>query len=252
MFELSQKKLFFTSIKSKSYFWDVEIFWEKYYKKNTYINNEIFFPKEEIDKNINFEKSDKYVFKDENDISYKGLKKFSLIKRNNKYIFLVDNHHKILTFLYKLYKKTKKTLNILHIDAHRDDAIYKSEIPIVLKNYFNNKISFNKNFDDIFTKFENQCRICDYLDAGKKIGLINNIFSYTQSFEIQNNIFPKEKFILNLDIDIFGEEGSSIALEDKVRFIAKAWNYSSAICIAMSPGFIDFEHAKKIIEILTK
>ena len=41
-------------------------------------------------------------------------------------------------------------------------------------------------------------------------------------------------------------------MKDKVRAIALAWGKADAVCIAMSPGFIDQEFAREIIEVFVK
>jgi predicted ABC-type transport system involved in lysophospholipase L1 biosynthesis ATPase subunit len=41
-------------------------------------------------------------------------------------------------------------------------------------------------------------------------------------------------------------------LELKIKTIAKAWKNSSAVLIATSPGYIDQEDARKIIEVFIK
>ncbi len=97
----------------------------------------------------------------------------------------------------------------MHIDAHRDDAIFQYEYP--------EKID-EKNIQEIFEK----SRISDYLDLMQKTKMIGEISNITQSAEFENFVFPKREFIFNLDIDIFGDDGEVVDLELKIQRIVQA------------------------------
>jgi hypothetical protein len=124
----------------------------------------------------------------------------------------------------------------VHIDAHRDDAVFSRQMA--------SSISLQNISDEI-----SHCRVSDYLDFAARSGIIGDIYSVTQSFEFESFHISKKPYILNLDLDIFGEEGSCVPLEDKVEVIAKAWRNAEAVCMATSPGFIDQEAAFFLAEL---
>ncbi len=67
--------------------------------------------------------------------------------------------------------------------------------------------------------------VSNYLDLAEKSGLVDRIENITQSFEFEMFIGRENKkhpYILNLDIDIFGPEGSAVSDGLKIKAIAKA------------------------------
>lgn len=89
----------------------------------------------------------------------------------------------------------------------------------------------------------------------QKTNLVGKIFNITQAREFEWFISEKKiskNSILNLDIDIFGLEGDYVDSELKIEAITKAWKNAKAVVIATSPGYIDQETAKKIIQIFIK
>ena len=229
-------------MKSKQYYWSIESIWEQYFQHQNIAD--IKSTNCEIEK-FDFTASEKSVFLDEHGVPYKGLKKSPQKIQIHVPIYLVDNHHRVLSPFFEIFKAPEnksKPLHVVHIDAHRDDAIYPNEID-PKKNLLNNKDLKN---------IENQCRVCDYLNAGKRIGLIEKVYSVTQSSEFENFTPPSVPYVLNLDIDIYGPEGDAVFTKLKTNVIAQSWKHASAICIATSPGFIDADHAKRIIEIFIK
>ena len=248
--------------------WKIETLWEKYFIDNNVeqnfskIQKRLFENYNQNKKNISkfqknfflvkklsFKKSEKKVFSGEDrtknnsqeNKSFFGLEKQQLFFYKNKPIYLVDNHNNALFPFLEISRIHKKKFNIVHIDAHRDDANFLKKIPKEI------------NWENIKWCLENS-RVSDYLDLAKKTKLVEKVFNITQKKEFENfykNEEPKD-FILNLDIDIFGPEGEYIDLELKIKTIAKAWKNSSAVVIATSPGYISQEDAKKIIKTFTK
>jgi len=254
---------------------------EKIYKKidsikQNYINGLSKYSNEFIlinEKQINFKESKNIVFIDEfNDYrtgekenKFKGLEKQQLFFENsidNKPIYIIDNHNKaifcffeILNELKKINKEEKVKLNLIHIDAHRDDAKFQYKYP--------QEVTW-ENINDFIKK----TRVSDYIDFAQKTKIVNEVLNITQSFEFEyflNNkkfinyknkeeidikLFKKEPYILNLDIDIFGGEGTMVDNELKIKTILKAWDEAIGVVIAMSPGFILRKDAEDIIKIL--
>ena len=255
-------------MKSKQFYWNLESLWEKYYEKTSIKINSFF----------DFTPSKNPVFFDDNENNkpYFGLKNDAqIIEKNNKNIFLTDNHHKVFSFLFDQFLKNKQKIIIIHIDAHRDDAIFqnyekcKFEIEEVKKYIKNIKLNNNNNNLQNLEKLslikkyikiiEKNCRISDYLDIALHLGFVEKIISITQSYEFleflekedfYNKNFKNQNIILNLDIDIYGPEGEAVNTKLKTEAIAKSWTLANAVCIATSPAFIDENMAEKIINIM--
>jgi hypothetical protein len=179
------------------------------------------------------------VFTDEKNVDHTGLANQQLVfDSNNRPIYLVDNHHEALFAFVEIFKETRNPLNIVHIDAHPDDA----------------KIAFQassltlKNTPQIIK----QCRVSDYLDCGEKGGIIKNVISVTQSSEFERFELPKNPYVLNLDLDIYGPEGTAVSAELKTKVIAKAFNNANAVIMATSPGFMEQSDAFELVKIFTK
>jgi len=225
--------------KPNSYYWNIELLWNKYFS-SVIVKNKSTWENGFFQTSFDFSPSDDFIFFDEYNNGYKGLKTPSCIWKE-KPIFLVDNHNCVLLpFFHAFTQQNFSPLHIVHIDAHRDNAFFPHDV---------SKFSLNR---EGVLHLQNHCQVCNYLDAGKKIGLIDTITSITQSSEFESFKTPSSPFILNLDIDIFGPEGDAVPLEQKIQTIALAWGRADMICIATSPGFIDQDQAKRLIQILTE
>ncbi len=255
--------------KPKQFYWKLEDLWKKYYCNNTLFSHKTF----------DFTPSEDPVFFDA-ERPYFGLKndaqileeEFQTEKENRRKIFLTDNHHKILQFLFQYCIEQKEPIVLVHIDAHRDNAIFqkyeecREEIALLqsyIDNVCNNTIDtcseYGKAlFEDMkkhMLYIQNACRVSDYLDIAFHLGLIRKVVSLTQEHEFKDFLLFSEndlpQYILNLDIDIYGLEGSVVGIDIKTHVIAKAWLGANAVCIATSPGFIERNLAKRCIEIMT-
>lgn len=200
---------------------------------------------------FDFSLSEESVFSDD-DGSYLGLQTLQVSMKSGKPIYLFDNHNEIIYPFVEVSILKGNHYDVVHIDAHRDDAEFFGKKPL--------KIELEET--EVFIK---QTRISDFFDAiahvrhpvldtgsrGKPIYLLDNIHRICDSRSFQNFKLPEKPFILSLDIDIFGPEGDFIDLETKIKIIAHTWGRAEVVCIATSPGFIDQEFAQEIIEIFT-
>lgn len=239
--------------------WKIEELWKKYYQsiltenisvlKNYKNGISKYYSRFHYVNVFDFETSQGVVFSDEYG-EYYGLQKFQVITKDKKYIYLFDNHNEMLYPILEiaLGNKKNRSLNIVHIDAHPDDAKFqtKKELILNLENIsdYIEKTRISDFFDAINNSF--------FVDNGEQKKLLGDIFRITHSNDFEFFLPPKEPYVLSLDIDIFGPEGDFTSLENKVRAIALAWSQADAVCIATSPGFIDQEFAQKIIEIFIK
>ncbi len=248
------------------FFWNIETLWEQYFEHHSpqsdfyglrkkYENPEISqnsktqkFREFVLREKPNFTLSQQEVFEDEKSQKFLGLEEYSLCFQNGeKPVYFCDNHHQVLLPFWEVFQEQKKKfpeisgITVVHIDAHRDDAIFPDEVGNA------NLCSLQKQ--DI-QKIISQCRVSDYLDAGKKIGLIDSVISLTQESEfekfLENGDSTVQPYILNLDIDIYGPEGTAVSTALKTEVIAKAWSNADAVCFATSPGFIDADLAGKL------
>lgn len=220
--------------------WKIQSLWEQYHRESQHVQKisvpeEINFGFHNMD-TFDFTPSEEPVFSDDYG-SYRGLQHQQVIECQGKMVILCDNHNKMLVPIFHLYHALKRPLKIVHIDAHRDDAEFNGRKPGV----------FDK---EALTELLKTTRISDFFDALCQTNTISELIRVTDSDSFVN-YQDKEFDLLSLDIDIFGPEGDFVAIDEKIRVIAQAWKHSSVICIAMSPGFIDQDFARAIIEILT-
>lgn len=217
--------LYFTGL-NRSFDLDVA----RYYKDKTSLYNPDFKYVDDFD----FQPSVSAVHVDEYG-KYKGLKQSQLCVRK-KPIYLFDNHNKIIQAFLEYYTELGKSFDVVHIDAHKDDAIYLGK-----------KIKTHRVQDVV--KYVADTRISDFFDFFSCSEMILEIHRCTTSERFNTFTKPKRPYLLSLDIDIFGPEGGFVDLENKIKIIAEAWLEADVVCISTSPGFIDQKYAQSIIDI---
>jgi hypothetical protein len=171
--------------------------------------------------------------------SYRGLERSQLLFLDEIPVYLFDNHQKIMQPFLEMYTTTKQRFDVVHIDAHPDDAVFPQEKPHSYDLH---------NIQDYIT----QARISDFFDFVSEMHIISTVYRYTKSTDFEHFKKPNNPYMLSLDIDIFGREGGYIDDASKMRVIAQAWAGADRVCIATSPGFIDQDFAREIIGIFTK
>lgn len=232
--------------------WHIESLWEQYFFSSSSKKREEFdfshfstlfphtyFPNLHVVKKLSPKHATKPVFFDDGE-EFFGLHEYQVMQeKNGKPIYLFDNHDLALIAFTQLQEFCKYTFDIIHIDAHRDDAIFPYDIT--------KKITV-ADLPELLKK----TRVSDYLNVATRGKIIGNIFSYTQSFEFDAFELPKNPYILNLDLDIFGPEGTAVSLEKKIEIIAAAWKNASAVVLATSPGYFLQDDAFWLVELLSK
>jgi hypothetical protein len=220
--------------------WKIQTLWEQYYQGAESHQLPLFTATSKYGfhtvEKFDFKESDDVVFSDDHG-EYRGLKQQQVMEHQGKLIFLCDNHNKMLVPMFQLYQELKRPLNILHIDAHRDDALFEDGKPEVFD---------EENLQKLLTK----SRISDFYDALSETGVIGKLDRVTDSVSFEEDYSEKDIDLLSLDIDIFGPEGDFVGTEEKIKAIAQVWKQASVICIAISPGFIDQNFAREVIQIL--
>lgn len=239
--------------------WKIEELWNHYFKDNKTSDIKItenykkgiskYYDKFHVVDSFDFSESDEAVFSDDYG-NYKGLRRLQVSMSSGKPIYLFDNHNEMIYPIAEIALQAGNDIpfDVVHIDAHPDDAKFQGEKPTSIP--LGKVGSFIKN-----------TRISDFFDAISNVSLretkqsqkvVRNIFRVCHSDTFEFFLPPEQPYILSLDIDIFGPEGDFAEIKDKVRAIALAWSRAEAVCISMSPGFIDQEYAKEIIKIMTK
>lgn len=246
-----------------------------FYKNNISIHNLDFH----LVKEFNFNQSKNFIHLDDYG-KYLGLEKSQVLEKEGKLIYLFDNHHKIIQPFLEYSEITCQGFNVVHIDAHNDDAVFTkqkpqtlelkkvqeyiketrisdffnflSEVVIPTKKRIQSRDSCYSRLDPESHQIKKQEILNQVQNDNSPCKLIKNIYRYTKSSDFESFKKPKNPYILSLDIDIFGPEGDFVDLESKVRIIADTWKHTNVICIAMSPGFIEQKFAQKIIEIFLK
>lgn len=228
--------------------WNIQSLWEKFFsqeKSDNHLSKRIkeqFFSSGSdsgfsLVSSFSFHKSKEPIFSDDHG-KYLGLATSQVIESKGKLIYLCDNHNKVLVPMYHLYSVLQKPIDIIHIDAHRDDALFPKEKPSEF------------NLENLTSLLE-ETRISDFFDSLSETKVVGSLDRFTDSPSFLNDEVQKSH-LLSLDIDIFGEEGAFVDTEEKVKTIASTWKQADVICIATSPGFINQDYAQKIIEIFTK
>jgi len=221
--------------------WYIESLIEKYASKytferefNTYnfsVSKHLGFI--EVGK-VNWESTIKPVFSDVYG-SYLGLKHDQYINKD-KPVYVFDNHNKILASFGDMAQE-HESFDVVHIDAHRDDALFDGKKPDVLGT-------------ETVKQGLQETRISDFFDYCLEIPQLQNIHRITDSQAFESFIEPQHPFMLSLDIDIFGPEGDFVDIETVVKNIVYYWSHADVVAIATSPGFIDQVYAKQIILLL--
>lgn len=160
-----------------------------------------------------------------------GLKNFVHWIVNNIDIFIFDNHnHAFFFWLWGWYEKKIETGSILvHVDQHTD--MRKPSKP------FSSKLNKNIPLDEIFEYTNFALNVGNFIQPAVDLGLVSSIemINSTTAF---NNPIP-EKFILDIDMDIFAPELDFMNNQIKLAKIQSYINIASFITIATSPFFID-------------
>lgn len=187
-----------------------------------------------IGKEVCFEETDKSgVIK-----SFVGLDQFVEIQQAEKKIYVMDNHNHALFFWGKevLNGSVSKWISVVHIDQHSDLNIPKKScknIPLTLKNLFD------------YTNFV--CNVGDFIVPAQERWLIGTVIQVRTEWILLDFIAPKEKFILDIDLDFWAPEMGIIEYKKTITMTKKLIQAANLITIATSPFFLDQKKALSIL-----
>ena len=190
---------------------------------------------------------DKIVFSEMEDGSEKnrtGLKNFVYFPYQGKDIFIFDNHNHAFFFWLAgfLQNKIQPGLPLVHIDQHTD-----MREPAKYPNFSLNKnVTLKQAFD-----YTNQIlNVGNFIKPALKLGLFTKVQIIDSSTAFEQNI--PERFVLDIDLDIFSDDMRYIPEEEKREKIRKYIQKADFITIATSPFFINQNKAIKILRTLFK
>ena len=168
---------------------------------------------------------------DDNIIEYTGIKDYIIgfTENSRTPVFICDNHNSVLEAWHLLHKSQ---LQLIHIDQHRDNAIYAG----------------------FLEEWKTESVISDYINFAICANWIKKDYlSFTENSDMSKiNQFKKADIILNIDIDFFSKNMTIIPLEDKIKLICHFAQFAKLITLATSPGFIEQNRAIKIAKLLFK
>jgi len=162
------------------------------------------------------------------------LETYLVFNYKNSKICIFDNHNIAFYFIWKYFLKTKKQLDLVHIDQHSD--MYEPD-------FYPQKL---ENLEDIIKYTFEWINVWNYLLPLKKIWFIKKILQKRTEIsvlETDNKIL--ENSILNIDLD-FWEENMATTNESLEKLKNYIWK-SPLILIATSPYFIDQKKALELI-----
>ena len=188
---------------------------------------------------------DKIVFSEIEDRIEKnktGLKNFIHWNTDGKNIFIFDNHnHALFFWLWGwMHKKIDSGVILVHIDQHTD--MRKPATP------FRGKLDKNLTVDKIFQYTNYKLNVGNFIQPALGTGLISSVEIINNSTAFNNPI--PDKFILDIDMDIFAPELDFMDNQVKLVKIKSYINKTSFITIATSPFFIDQKIAIQYINYL--
>lgn len=204
--------------------------------------------------------SDKIGFsevQEEREINVFGLENFVYTEKDDKKIYIFDNHNHCFYFVASNMAKQGEYLSdksclekyMIHFDQHKD-----MRVPNLSLEDFAKKNNLDTSFDNLLFLYTNY-----HLNVGNFIvPLKTNRF--IKDVEIVDSIYTMDKLgraldnyegiILDIDLDFFSEDMSYIADDKKLDLILKCYKKADIITICTSPYFIEFERAKKYLKIL--
>jgi hypothetical protein len=170
----------------------------------------------------------------------KGLKHFIHWITNKKEIFIFDNHNHAFFFWMYSWMQSKIDLGtiLVHVDQHTD--LRKPTLR------FAGKLKPELSLNEIFHYTNYELNVGNFIQPALDLGLISSIEMINSSASF-DNLIP-EKFILDIDLDIFAPEldfMDNVIKRMKIRSYIKE---ASFITIATSPFFIDQKFAIQLID----
>ncbi len=170
-----------------------------------------------------------------------GLKRFIYYRAANKDIFLFDNHNHAFFFWMAafLQKILEPGLKLIHVDMHSDMHKPPFFFPFELDQTFTLK--------DVFEYTNFTLNVATFITPALRLGLFSDVEVVDSTFSFENTI--PEKFVLDIDLDVFAPEMEYIGYDKKMEKIKRYIEKAALITIATSPFFMDQNRAIELIHI---
>ena len=167
-----------------------------------------------------------------------GLKNFLYLNVDDKPVFIFDNHNHAFFFWCYAFsnKQFKNTEHLVHVDQHKDMRKPKEWIDsqdIV-------------DLDKVFQYTNEVLNVGNFIQPALKA----KVFLDVQMIDNENSFDDPlpEKYVLDIDIDIFSEDMRYIDESMKISRIKEYMKGASLITIATSPYFMDQNRAIDFIK----
>lgn len=173
---------------------------------------------------------------EDKEIKAKGLKNMVFYKKEDKNIYVFDNHNHALYFWINSLKsnKFKKGCKLVHVDQHKD-----------MREPENYDVDMN-SLNDVFRYTNEVLNVGNFIQPALKHNIFSEVIIIDSSYGFEMNI--EGEYVLDIDLDIFSKDMEYISYEKRVSKIKELIKGAKVITIASSPFFIDQEYAIKVLK----
>ncbi|WP_195940736.1 UPF0489 family protein [Romboutsia sp. 1001713B170131_170501_G6] len=173
---------------------------------------------------------------EDKEIKAKGLKNMVFYKKEDKDIYIFDNHNHALYFWINSLKsnKFKKGCKLVHIDQHKD-----------MREPENYDVDMN-SLNDVFRYTNEVLNVGNFIQPALKHNIFSEVIIIDSSYGFEMNI--EGEYVLDIDLDIFSKDMEYISYEKRVSKIKELIKSAKVITIASSPFFIEQEYAIKVLK----
>ncbi|MDB8790504.1 UPF0489 family protein [Romboutsia sp. 1001216sp1] len=173
---------------------------------------------------------------EDKEIKAKGLKNMVFYKKEDKDIYIFDNHNHALYFWINSLKsnKFKKGCKLVHVDQHKD-----------MREPENYNVDMN-SLDDVFRYTNEVLNVGNFIQPALKHNIFSEVIIIDSSYGFEMDI--EGEYVLDIDLDIFSKDMEYISYDKRVSKIKELIKGAKVITIASSPFFIDQEYAIKVLK----
>ncbi|CEI74245.1 MULTISPECIES: UPF0489 family protein [Romboutsia] len=173
---------------------------------------------------------------EDKEIKAKGLKNMVFYKKEDKDIYIFDNHNHAFYFWINSLKsnKFKKGCKLVHVDQHKD-----------MREPENYNVDMN-SLDDVFRYTNEVLNVGNFIQPALKHNIFSEVIIIDSSYGFEMDI--EGEYVLDIDLDIFSKDMEYISYDKRVSKIKELIKGAKVITIASSPFFIDQEYAIKVLK----
>ena len=147
---------------------------------------------------------------------------------------VVDNHNHAFYFWFEALRegRLQPGATLIHLDQHRDTRPPERSFPPA------------STLAEAFRYTNFHLNVGNYIVPAQQAGVVGETLFVTGEDGLHNfTLAGRENTILNLDLDFFAPEMSSVDFELAQRFVDRYRSTASLITVATSPFFIDQQRA---------